>query len=207
MSETTRLTARRFPARRFPPPWSVRTRTRWALRRRTESIKLLRNQLFGVVLCLVGTNYINSANAQQTDQQTIVTKAEAALAAKIKCRDFRKNANGTWTSGPNTKIGTNAFPQHTFDNHGVSIGGADLATVLNRKCSVAPLPQNRPPIESSKPTETSPEPSPSQESPEPNGDDPDSPQPRDQLMRPNLNAAVDSNIHRQQKAAVREPMG
>jgi hypothetical protein len=165
------------------------------------SIKLLRNELFGVVLCLVGTNYINSANAQQTDQQTIVTKAEAALAAKIKCRDFRKNANGTWTSGPNTKIGTNAFPQHTFDNHGVSIGGADLATVLNRKCSVAPLPQNRPPIESSKPTETSPEPSPSQESPEPNGDDPDSPQPRDQLMRRNLNAAVDSNIHRQLKAS------
>ena len=135
------------------------------------------------MLCLVGTNYINSANAQQTDQQTIVTKAETALAAKIKCGDFRKNANGTWTSGPNTKIGTNAFPKHTFDNHGVSIGGADLATVLNRKCSVAPLPQNRPPIESSKPTETSPEPSPSQESPEPNGDDPDSQgsQPRDQL--------------------------
>jgi hypothetical protein len=148
------------------------------------SIKLLRNELFGVVLCLVGTNYINSANAQQTDQQTIVTKAEAALAAKIKCGDFRKNASGTWTSGPNTKIGTNAFPKHTFDNHGVSIGGADLATVLNRKCSVAPLPQNRPPIESSKPTETSPEPSPSQESPEPNGDDPDSQGPRAILAVP-----------------------
>jgi hypothetical protein len=151
------------------------------------SIKLLRHELFGVVLCLAGTNYINSANAQQTDQQTIVTKAEAALAAKIKCGDFRKNANGTWTSGPNTKIGANAFPKHTFDINGVNIGGADLATVLNRKCSVAPLPQKRPPIESSKPTETpgqaSPEPRPpakSQESPEPNGDDPDSqgPQPR-----------------------------
>jgi hypothetical protein len=159
------------------------TPPRWALRRRTESIKLLRNELFGVVLCLVGTNYINSANAQQTDQQTIVTKAEAALAAKIKCGDFRKNAKGTWTSGPNTKIGANAFPKHTFDIHGVSIGGVDLATVLNRKCSVAPLPQNRPPVESSKPTETSPEPSPpaeSQESPEPDGDDSDSqgPQPR-----------------------------
>ena len=99
------------------------------------------------MLCLVGTNYINSANAQQTDQQTIVTKAEAALAAKIKCGDFRKNAKGTWTSGPNTKIGANAFPKHTFDIHGVSIGGVDPATVLNRKCSVAPLPQNRPPIE------------------------------------------------------------
>ncbi len=147
------------------------------------SIKLLREVLFGLVLCLAGTDYINSANAQQTDQQTIVTKAEAALAAKIKCGDFRKNANGTWTSGPNTKIGANAFPKHTFDIRGVSIGGADLATVLNRKCSVAPQarPQNRPPIKSSKPTEIPgqafPEPSPpakSQESPEPNEDDPDS---------------------------------
>jgi hypothetical protein len=113
-------------SRRFLPPWSVRT------------IKLLRHELFGVVLWLVGTDYINSANAQQTDQQTIVTKAEAALAAKIKCRDFKKNADGTWTSGPNTKIGANAFPQHTFDIHGVSIGGADLATVVNRKCGVTP---------------------------------------------------------------------
>jgi hypothetical protein len=51
------------------------------------SLKLLRDVPFGAVLCLVGTNYINSANAQQTDQQTIVTTAEAALAAKIKCED------------------------------------------------------------------------------------------------------------------------
>jgi hypothetical protein len=102
------------------------------------SIKLLRHDLLGVVLCLMGTDYINSANAQQADQQTIVTKAEAALADKIKCRDFRKNANGTWTSGPNTKIGVNAFPQHTFNVRGVSIGGADLATVLNRKCGGTP---------------------------------------------------------------------
>ena len=128
-------------------------------------LKLLRDVPFGVVLCLVGTDYINSANAQQTDQQTIVTKAEAALAARIKCRDFRKNANGTWTSGPNTKIGASAFPQHTFDVRGVSIGGADLATVLNRKCGAPQArPQNRPPLKSSEPTETpgqaSPEPSP-----------------------------------------------
>jgi len=102
------------------------------------SLKLLRDVPFGAVLCLVGTNYINSANAQQTDQQTIVTKAEAALAAKIKCEDFRKNTNGTWTSAPNTKIGGSAFPQHTFDLRGVSIGGADLATVLNRKCGGMP---------------------------------------------------------------------
>ena len=83
------------------------------------SLKLLRDVPFGAVLCLVGTNCINSANAQQT----IVTKAEAALAAKIKCEDFRKNTNGTWTSAPNTKIGDSAFPQHTFDIREVSIGG------------------------------------------------------------------------------------
>jgi len=77
------------------------------------SIKLLRHEFFGVALCLVGVDYINSANAQQTDQQTIVTKAEAALAAKINCGDFRKNTNGTWTSAPDTKIGDSAFPQHT----------------------------------------------------------------------------------------------
>ena len=102
------------------------------------SLKLLRDAPFGVVLCLVGTNYINSANAQQTDQQAIVPKAEAALATKIKCEDFRKNTNGTSTSAPNTKIGDSAFPQHTFGIRGVSIGGADLATVLNRKCGGMP---------------------------------------------------------------------
>jgi hypothetical protein len=148
------------------------------LREMNLMIKPLCHVLFAGALCLVGIDNINSANAQQTDQQTIVPKAEAALAAKIKCRDFRKNANGTWTSHPNTKIGANAFPAHTFDTHGVSIGGADLATVLNRKCGVAPQvrPQNRP--SPSKPTETpgqiSPEPSPpanSQESPQPNGDE------------------------------------
>ena len=78
-------------------------------------------KLFGVALSLVAADYISSANAQQAEG----TKAEAALAAKIKCEDFRKNA---------TKIGTNAFSDHTFDTRGVSIGGADLATVLNRKC-------------------------------------------------------------------------
>jgi hypothetical protein len=94
------------------------------------SNKHLCHKLFSIALWLVGAHYINTANAQQTN----VTKAEAALAAKIKCDDFRKNSDGTWTSGPNTKIGASAFPNHTFETNGVSIGGADLATVLNRKC-------------------------------------------------------------------------
>jgi hypothetical protein len=92
--------------------------------------KLLCHKLVGVALCLAGAVTVNSANAQQTS----VTKAEAALGAKIACKDFRKNSDGTWTSGPDTKIGANAFPNHTFDTNAVTIGGADLATVLNQKC-------------------------------------------------------------------------
>ena len=41
---------------------------------------------------------------------------------------------GTWTSGADTKIDINAFSNHTFDIGVVSIGGTDLAGVLNRKC-------------------------------------------------------------------------
>lgn len=92
--------------------------------------KFLCHKLFGVGFCLIGFVFIDSANAQQTT----MTKAEAVLGAKIKCEDFKKNSDGTWTSGPNTKIGANPFPNHTFDTNGVSIGAADLATVLNRKC-------------------------------------------------------------------------
>jgi hypothetical protein len=66
----------------------------------------------------VGADPINFANAQQTT----ATKAEASLSAKITCKDFRKNSDGTWTSDPDTKIGANAFPNHTFGTNGVSIG-------------------------------------------------------------------------------------
>jgi hypothetical protein len=58
-----------------------------------------------------------------------IVPTEEALRAKIKCKDFKKNLDDTWTSGPNAKIGTNAFSNHTFDIGGVCIGDADLATV------------------------------------------------------------------------------
>jgi hypothetical protein len=83
-----------------------------------------------VAICLMAADCVNSAHAKQPE----VTKAEAALAPKIRCEDFKENADRTWTSGPNAKIGGNAFANHTFETHGVSIGGADLTTVLNRKC-------------------------------------------------------------------------
>jgi len=60
--------------------------------------------------------------------------AEGTLAAKIKCKDFQKNSDGIWTSSSNATIGKINFSSHTFGVGEVDIGGADLATVLNRKC-------------------------------------------------------------------------
>lgn len=57
------------------------------------------------------------------------------LASKIKCQDFRKNADGKWTSNLNTTIGKLDFSTHTFGVGEVAIGGADLASVLDRKCA------------------------------------------------------------------------
>ena len=91
----------------------------------------IHKKLLGLSLCLAMVIYCNSANSDPTQK----SNAEAALAGKIKCEDFRKNSDGTWTSGPNAKIGNNPFPNLTFDTQRVTIGGADLATVLDRKCS------------------------------------------------------------------------
>jgi hypothetical protein len=86
--------------------------------------------IFRLLIYLAVAASLSSANADPTQE----SKAEAALAGKIKCEDFRKNPNGTWTSGPNAKIGSNPFPNLTFESKRVTIGGADLATVLDRKC-------------------------------------------------------------------------
>jgi len=60
---------------------------------------------------------------------------EDALAAKVPCQDFRRGSDSQWMSGPNTTIGQMPFGHHTFGIGEVQIGGADLATVLNRKCA------------------------------------------------------------------------
>jgi hypothetical protein len=59
---------------------------------------------------------------------------EDALAAKIPCQDFQRGSDGHWISSPNATIGRILFGHHTFGIGEVDIGGADLATVLNRKC-------------------------------------------------------------------------
>jgi hypothetical protein len=91
---------------------------------------MLPQNIFRLLVYFAVAAYLSSANADPAQE----SKAEAALAGKIKCEDFRKNPDGTWTSGPNVKIGNNPFSNLTFESKRVTIGGADLATVLDRKC-------------------------------------------------------------------------
>ena len=63
------------------------------------------------------------------------TSMEDRLSAKIRCQDFHKNSDGKWTSSFKAKIGKIDFSNHTFGVDEVDIGGADLATFLNRKCA------------------------------------------------------------------------
>jgi hypothetical protein len=68
-------------------------------------------------------------------QTTKQTATENTLAAKIKCKDFQKTSDGKWASSAGTMIGKMDFSSHTFGVGEVNIGGADLATVLSRKCA------------------------------------------------------------------------
>jgi hypothetical protein len=91
---------------------------------------MLPQNIFRLLVYFAVAAYLSYTNADATQE----SKAEAALAGKIRCEDFRKNPDGTWTSDANAKIGNNPFSNLTFESKRVTIGGADLATVLDRKC-------------------------------------------------------------------------
>jgi hypothetical protein len=95
--------------------------------RRREFISL---KVYVIVGCFVAITPADLAHAQPKSP----TAAEGTLAAKIKCKDFQKNSDGKWTSSSNATIGKIDFSSHTFGVGEVDIGGADLATVLDRKC-------------------------------------------------------------------------
>lgn len=80
--------------------------------------------------CIIAIMPADVAHAQPKKSST----PEETLAAKIRCQDFQKNSDGKWTSNPNTKVGKIDFSTHTFGVGEVAIGGADLASVLDRKC-------------------------------------------------------------------------
>ena len=96
--------------------------------RRREFISL---KAYVIVGCIAVITPADLAHAQPKRP----TAAEGTLAAKIKCKGFQKNSDGKWTSSPNTTIGKMDFSSHTFSVGEVDIGGADLATVLDRKCA------------------------------------------------------------------------
>jgi hypothetical protein len=89
------------------------------------------------IACVIAGCFAAIILADPTYSQTTKQAAtESTLAAKIKCKDFQKTSDGKWTSSAGTTIGKLDFSSHTFRVGEVTIGGADLATVLSRKCAV-----------------------------------------------------------------------
>ncbi len=68
------------------------------------------------------------ATAQQNARE--LSAAEQAVAEKINCADFTKLPDGRWKSGPNAPFASNSI----FPVGGLNFGGADLGTVLEKKC-------------------------------------------------------------------------
>jgi len=88
-----------------------------------------------LAVCGAALWWTNSVVAQQAE----ATEPEKALAAQIKCEDFKRTADGGWLSGLNARVGGMVFSNSTiFGPGGINIGGADLVVVLNRKCGGQP---------------------------------------------------------------------
>jgi hypothetical protein len=88
------------------------------------------------ISCVIAACFAVIIPADPTHTQTPKQPAaESTLAAKIKCKDFQKTSEGKWISSAGTMIGKLDFSSHTFGVGEVDIGGADLATVLSRKCA------------------------------------------------------------------------
>jgi hypothetical protein len=83
-------------------------------------------------LCLFALSCISLPASAQSGAPTA---AEMTIAAQLKCEDFHKNPDGSWTSGPNAKIGDNVVSNSTFSERALSFNGVDPAVVLNRKCT------------------------------------------------------------------------
>jgi hypothetical protein len=64
-----------------------------------------------------------------------MTLVEQALADQINCDEWKRNQNGSWISKPGTKIGSYSFSNTTVAPGDWSLDGADVGTVLNKKCA------------------------------------------------------------------------
>ena len=88
----------------------------------------------GTVWCLA-LAIITGSPLLAIAQIAVLVEAEKSLALQLKCEDYKKNADGTWTSGPTTRIGTTIFTNNRFGLHNVMVGGVDLAYILDKKCN------------------------------------------------------------------------
>jgi hypothetical protein len=84
-----------------------------------EGRAMFTHKLFSFALCLAAAGYVNSANAQQTE----TTKAEAALAAKVKCADFKKMPMAAGRVVPSPKLVQTLFPTTPLTPMGSALEG------------------------------------------------------------------------------------
>ena len=87
---------------------------------------LMRHGAVGAVIFSVA-NFAAAQAPQPTDAQKI-------LSGKLQCEDWKRNPNGSWTGGPEAKIGDSRFAAATAAPQTMRLFGADLATVLDQKC-------------------------------------------------------------------------
>jgi len=96
--------------------------------RRRGFISLIAYVNVGCFAVIVPTDFAHARTKKPTAPEDV-------LASIIECQDFRKNFDGKWTSNLNARIGKLDFSNHTLGVGEVAIGGADLASVLDRKCA------------------------------------------------------------------------
>jgi hypothetical protein len=90
-----------------------------------------------VIMFMGRTHATNAAAfliAQSGEGPAQMTTVEQALADKIKCDEWKKNQNGSWISMLETKIGSYSFSNTTVVPGAWPLDGADVGTVLNKKC-------------------------------------------------------------------------
>ena len=85
--------------------------------------------------CCLALTIITACPLLAVAQIAVPVEAETFLALQLKCEDYKKNADGTWTSGPTTRIGSTIFTNNRFGRHNVMVDGVDLAYILDKKCA------------------------------------------------------------------------
>ncbi|WP_156472258.1 hypothetical protein [Gluconobacter japonicus] len=68
-------------------------------------------------------------------QVAVMAQAPDGSWHHAQCQDFHRNPNGSWSPNISARIGNAVFEANTAFSSSVSIGGVNLAAVLEKKCS------------------------------------------------------------------------